>query len=88
MDEAQFRQQCLAEGYGEAAPLEFEPNLKMDMHTHDFSAYAMVVRGEFTVVRESGSTTHRSGETCKVDAGTLHAEQTGADGATVLIGKK
>ena len=84
MDEAQFRQQCLDEGYGEAAPLECEPNMKKDMHTHDFSAYAMVLRGEFTVARESGSTTHKPGETCKVDAGTLHAEQTGPDGATAV----
>ena len=88
MDQAQFKQACIDEGYSGAEPLEFEPNLRCDMHTHEFSAYAMVVSGEFTVVRESGSTTHKPGETCKVDAGTLHAEQTGAEGATVLIGKK
>ncbi len=88
MDEAQFRQQLQAQGYGEAQPLEFEPNFGNDMHTHDFSAFALVLSGAFTLVTEDGPVTHRPGEACKLAAGTLHREQTGASGATILIGKK
>ncbi len=40
------------------------------------------------VVTEDGSVTHRPGEACKLAAGTLHSEQTGADGATILLAKK
>ncbi len=88
MNEAQFRQQLQEQGYGEAQPLEFEPNFVKDMHTHDFSAFAFVLSGEFTLVTEDGSVTHQPGEACKLAAGTRHAERTGPDGAKILIGKK
>lgn len=88
MNEAQFRQQLQDEGYSDAEPLECEANMAKEMHVHDFFASVLVLKGEFTLVTEDGSVTHRPGETCKLAAGTLHAEQTGADGATILIGKK
>jgi quercetin dioxygenase-like cupin family protein len=88
MNEAQFRQQLQEQGYSEAQSLEFEPNSVKDMHTHDFSAFALVLSGEFTLVTEDGSVTHQPGETCKLAVGTLHREQTSESGATILIGKK
>ncbi len=88
MNEAEFRQQLQEQGYGEAQPAEFEPNLANEMHSHDFSAFVLVTSGEFTLVTEDGSVTHQPGEACKLGAGTLHSEQTGASGATILIGKK
>ncbi len=88
MNEAQFRQQLHEQGYGEAQPVEFEPNFAADMHTHDFSAFVLVTSGAFTLVTEDGSVTHQLGEACTLAAGTLHSEQTGADGATILLGKK
>ena len=88
MNEAHFRGRLQEQGYGEAQAVEFEPNLVNDMHTHDFSAFVLVVSGEFTLVTESGPVTHQPGETCKLAAGTLHSERTGETGATILIGKK
>jgi quercetin dioxygenase-like cupin family protein len=88
MNEAQFRRQLQEQGYGEAESLECEANMAKDMHVHEFSASVLVLRGAFTLVTEDGSATHQPGDTCKLPAGTLHAEQTGADGATILIGKK
>ena len=88
MNEAQFRQQLQEQGYSEARALEYEPNSVNDMHTHDFSAFAFVLSGEFTLVTEDGSVTHQPGDACTLAAGTLHSEQTGASGATILIGKK
>ncbi len=87
MNEAQFRDQLQEQGYGEPRSLDFEPNSVNDMHTHDFSAFVLVVSGAFTLVTEQGSATHRPGETCKLAAGTLHSEQMGDAGATILIGK-
>ncbi len=87
MDEAQFRQACNAEGYA-VEKMECDAGFDNDMHTHEFSAYAMVLRGEFTVVREDGATTFGPGDSCKVAAGTLHSENAGTDGATLLIGRK
>ncbi|NKB56389.1 MAG: hypothetical protein GKS00_08640 [Alphaproteobacteria bacterium] len=88
MNEAEFKQACLDEGYGVAEPFECEPNHSNDMHTHEFSAFAMVTRGEFTIVREDGQVTHKLGEKWKVPAGTLHSERAGADGAALLVGRK
>ena len=88
MNEAQFSRQLQEQGYSEAQPLEYEPNSVKDMHTHDFSAFVLVLSGEFTLVTEDGSVTHQPGEACKLAAGTLHSEQTGASGATILFGKK
>ena len=88
MNEAQFRQQLQEQGYGEAQPLEYQPNFVNDMHTHDFSAFVLVTRGAFTLVTEDDSVTHQPGEACTLEAGTLHSEQTGAEGATILLGKK
>ena len=88
MNEAQFKQQLQEKGYGTAEALEFGPNMTKEMHSHDFSAFAFVVSGEFTLATEDGSATHQPGEACEVPAGTLHSEQTGPDGATILIGKK
>ncbi len=88
MNEAQFKQTLQEQGYGVAETIQCEANMAKDMHVHDFSASVMVISGEFTLVTEDGSVTHRPGDTCKLTAGTLHAEQTGADGATLLVGKK
>ena len=88
MNEADFRQACIDEGYGEARPLVFVPNQNNGMHTHDFSAYLFVQEGAFTVIRETGEKTYVANTFCKVPAGTLHAERIGQEGASVLVGRK
>ena len=88
MTEDQFRQQLQEKGYGEAKIREFEPNQDKEMHTHDLSAMALVMRGEFILALESESTSYAPGEWCELIAGTVHTEQTGPDGATVLLAYK
>ncbi len=88
MNEDQFRKQLRERGYDDAKIKEFEPNLEKDMHTHDLSAMALVVSGEFTLALESQSTTYGPGEWCELPAGTVHTERTGPKGATVLLAYK
>ncbi len=88
MNEALFRQQLQEQGYSEAQSIEYEPNSTNDMHSHEFSAFVLVLSGEFTLVTGDGSVTHQSGEACKLAAGTIHSEQTGASGAAILVGRK
>ncbi len=88
MDIEQFKQSLLDQGYNEASSVTYEPGMENDMHTHDFSASLYVLEGEMTVVTEAGAQTHLSGDTCQVDAGTLHLERAGPDGVTFLVGKK
>lgn len=88
MTEEQFRTQLREKGYGEAKVKEFEPNLDKPMHTHDLSAIGFVIKGEFSLALESESTTYGPGEWCELPAGTVHTEQTGASGATLLLAYK
>lgn len=89
MTESEFRNELQAEGYGEPEERIYAPHHPgKDMHTHDIAVYAFVVSGAFTIVTEDGAETYRAGETRRVPAGTLHTERTGAEGATVLLGRK
>lgn len=88
MNAAQFEQDLKERGFGEPQSKDYEPNFSTDMHTHEFTARVLVVGGEFTLVTEGGANIHQPGEVCELTAGTLHAEQTGAKGAKLLIGKK
>ena len=88
MSEEDFCAQLQQQGYAEAQVKDFEPNMDGPMHTHDFSVMLLVVNGEFTLARENGATTFRPGETCELEADTLHAERTGSAGARVLLGRK
>ena len=55
---------------------------------HEFSAIAMVTEGVFTMKYEDGEVAYKAGDWCEVPAGTMHTEQTGAEGAKLLFGKK
>ena len=88
MNEGQFKKELRERGYGEAQIREYEPNLDKPMHTHDVSAMALVISGEFTLALEGESRTYAPGEWCELPAGTVHTERTGPDGATVLLAYK
>ncbi|MDH3451283.1 MAG: cupin domain-containing protein [Gammaproteobacteria bacterium] len=88
MTEEEFKQQLRNKGYGEPRTKEYAPNANEAQHTHDFSVLAMVTRGELTLAYEDGSTTYKPGECCELAAGTVHGEQAGANGATLLLGRK
>ena len=88
MNEEQFRQQLMDNGFGEGEYKEFAPNTDGPMHSHDFAVMLLVVSGEFTLAKEREATTYRPGEICELAAGAQHTERTGSDGATVLLGKK
>ncbi len=88
MTEEEFRNQLAAAGYGEPSTTAYGPNADGEFHTHDFSAMLMVTEGEFRLVLEDRTETFTKGGWCEVPAGTVHYEQSGADGAAVLAGKK
>ena len=88
MNEMEFRQRAAELGYGEPQVKEHPPNATAELHVHDFSAFAMVADGEFTLGFEDGDTTYRPGDSCEVAAGTRHAEKSGPAGATVWFAKK
>lgn len=88
MQEQEFRAQAKADGYDEPIEKTWEANLKLDMHTHDFSAMLYILEGEFIIVREDSRTSYGPGEHCQLDAGIRHTETTGDSGARGLVSRK
>lgn len=88
MNETEFRQRATELGYGEPQVKEYLPNATSDLHTHDFSAFAMVAAGEFILAYDDGDATFHAGDSCEVAAGTRHAEKSGPAGATVWFAIK
>jgi hypothetical protein len=41
-----------------------------------------------TLEWENGASTYGVGDICEFEAGTVHAEKTGEDGATIILGFK
>ena len=88
MTEEEFRAQLDTKGYHDVAVKEWEPNADGEFHTHDFSAMLLVTRGEFRLVLEDETRSFGPGQWCEVPIGTVHYEQAGVDGASVIAGSK
>ena len=88
MTEDEFRSELVERGYREPRSTVFAPNADGELHSHDFSAMVMVTDGEFRLVLEDETRVFGAGDWCEVAAGTVHAEQAGPAGATLLAGTK
>ena len=75
-------------GYSNISLVEIKPNLDTDFHTHDFDAYAMVVKGKFIINTNKKEHTLKPGDFLAVDSKQLHSEKTYSQGATILLGKR
>ena len=75
-------------GYSNISLKEIEPNLDTDFHTHDFDAYAMVVKGKFILNTNKKKHILNPGDFLAVDSKQLHSEKTYSQGATILLGKR
>lgn len=87
MDAAAFRAELARDGY-EVSEVTREANLENDDHTHEFSARALVLEGEVSVVTAESTTTCRAGDTFSLAAGISHHERYGPAGARFILGRK
>ena len=88
MNEEEFRKLAKDKGYGEIEILEVEPGPKEEMHTHEHSILSLVLNGKFTMTTDTGTKVFITGDMCDNPAGTIHKEQTGPEGGSLLIAKK
>jgi len=89
MNEDEFRQRLSADGYAEPRLVEMSPNTFNDTHTHDFSAFLLLLDGEITVSTDEGRTvTCRPGDTFALPAHTPHTERVGSSGVRFLAGRR
>lgn len=89
MNITDFKRRAGELGYGETNLKDFPPHYSGgDLHTHEFSAYALVAEGAFIVEYDDGPVTYHAGDSCELPAGTRHTEKAGAAGAKVWFAKK
>jgi quercetin dioxygenase-like cupin family protein len=87
MNEAEFQQTLRDHGFGEGQIKTYPPNANGPMHTHDFNVMLLVLEGPFSLATDEGVTSFQAGQVCELAAGARHVEQTGPEGARVLLGK-
>tara|TARA_B100001059_G_scaffold187751_1_gene189994 strand:+ start:1039 stop:1329 length:291 start_codon:yes stop_codon:yes gene_type:complete len=75
-------------GYSDIMLKEIKPNLDTGFHTHDFGAYACVVKGQFILNDTKKDHILNPGDFLEVEIEQEHSEKTSPEGATILIGKK
>lgn len=88
MNRDEYEQQRVSGGYGVPKQVEFAPNSRSEMHTHDQISFVYVDTGVFILNTEDGATTYTPGQTCVLDREIPHAEEAGPEGATILVSRK
>ena len=87
MTEEQFRQRARDQGHCEFFAKDYGPDKDGPLHQHDFSVMLWVVRGQFSLAFEDGTTDYLPGDMCDLAANVSHAERAGPMGASVLLAK-
>jgi quercetin dioxygenase-like cupin family protein len=88
MNEVSFREMLAANGFPEPTIVEREANLITTDHVHDYTASALILDGEISVVTATGTNTCRSGDTFTLNSGITHHEEYGAQGARLLFSQR
>ena len=87
MTRAEFETELLREGYA-VSEGEIKPNVHREAHAHAFDARVLVLGGSITLVFGADRITYGPGDSCRVPAGTVHEEHTGAEGVRYLSGRR
>jgi quercetin dioxygenase-like cupin family protein len=84
---AQFEEQALAEGYNEVLERVWEPNQKLESHTHPYAVSVMVIKGEMWLTQNDHTQHVKPGDKFKVAQDALHAEVYGPEGTTFWVAR-
>jgi AraC-like ligand binding domain len=85
---AEFETLARARGFDAVLEREWGPNIVLDTHTHPFSAWVQVVRGEFWLSCGDQKRHLKANDQFELDAEVPHAETYGAEGATYWVARK
>lgn len=84
----EFTATTRAAGFDEVLERRWEPGTRLDVHTHDFDAEAVVTQGEMWLTCE-GVTRHlTTGDTFTLGRQIAHSERYGAQGATYWVARR
>ena len=85
----EFEGNALAQGFDEAVVREWAPLTVVGVHSHPFTAKALVVQGDMWLTIGASETRHlRQGDTFELDQGVTHDERYGNEGATYWVARR
>tara|TARA_R110002073_G_scaffold321820_1_gene498097 strand:+ start:527 stop:799 length:273 start_codon:yes stop_codon:yes gene_type:complete len=88
MDAQSFSQKAVADGFAEPYARDLSVASDPAPHAHDFDARVMVTDGAITLGIDGKKTTYAAGDWCEVPAGTIHTEEVGPHGVSLLVAKR
>lgn len=92
MHENDYRADAASKGYGEPVAKSWAAGHSNELHTHDQSAYLLILEGTATLGIDTAaglvSTSLQAGSTIEVPAGCRHFEQAGCLPVKFLAAKK
>ena len=88
MDPVTFESQLQSDGFSDIETKRLEPRPANGEHGHYFGVRGLILEGAFTITLEGLKRTYRPGEIFEVEAGRLHFEEVGSEGAKVIVGRK
>ena len=83
-----FEKEARAAGYDEALERRWEPNTRLDTHSHSFDAEAVIVQGEMWLSCKGTTRYLQPGDTFKLEHGEPHEERYGAAGTTYWVARR
>ncbi|MGA2550772.1 MAG: cupin [Burkholderiaceae bacterium] len=88
MDIETFKEQLKAGGYTEVLEKSYAPNTFIDTHSHPFFARAILTDGEMEIACGEEKRRYAVGDIFELDAGRVHTEKYGPNGAKYLVGRR
>ncbi len=83
-----FLEGLQAAGFPPPVPLERDASYALDVHTHPFEAWGLILEGEFVIEVDGVATRFPAGRSFRLAAGVAHKEWAGPQGARYLAGRK
>jgi quercetin dioxygenase-like cupin family protein len=87
MDEQQFRS-VLAKNEYDCKEFGMPANTHNPEHSHPWHARLLILEGELTLITPQGEHTYHAGDSCELEAGTVHSERVGRGEMRGLLGTK
>ena len=88
MQQAKFEAELKSAGYTEIESKSLDPRPVNHCHKHDYDIRGLVLSGIFIVNQGEKPVTYRAGDIFDVPAGRSHTEGIGAEGASIVVGRK
>jgi mannose-6-phosphate isomerase-like protein (cupin superfamily) len=83
----EFAAAANADGYDETLVREWGAGVATGSHTHPFHARLYVARGALVLTMEGRAIDLKPGDGCEIPRDLPHAEDYGAEGATLWVGR-